>query len=308
VNGADYRFDNACRYYDAGQIPAAIDTLTELLSEQPNEALYHGLLASCLLQQQRVVAAEFEIGIALGLDPDLPFLHQVLARVLILNRKLDDALDACNAALLLDPESAGSHLLKVEILTLQERHDDARIELDRAAGLDADNMAVAIAYGDYHNNLGEHEAALGHAANALHRNPASGAANVLMGETQLALGHTDDADYHAKFAIVQDPGSVAALRLFANIRMRNNRFVGIWWRFNSWLATLGNMKSALVLIGGFLAFNLLSEITADLGYATTSSVLTYAWLIIVLYSWIGLPMYHKAMARELSSFSFNRKF
>ncbi len=308
MSGSDHRFETTCRYIDSGQMHAAIDLLAELLSEQPNEAIYHGLLASCLLAQKRFVAAEHENKIALGLDPTLPFLYQVRARILMLNRSQDEAIEACEESLRLDPESADPHLLKASIYVLQEKLDAAKSSLDRAAALDPGRVEVAVAYGDYYNGIGEYEKALGYAKQALKLNAASGIANILMGETQLALGNTAEAEYHAKFAISRDPDSTEALQLFANIRMRKSWYIGAWWLFNTWLATLGNLKSAQVLIGGFLSFNLLAVIAEDLGYQATSSFLSYAWLILVLYSWIGIPMYHWVMAREMEEFSFNPKF
>ena len=84
--------------------------------------------------------------------------------------------------------------------------------------------------------------------------------------------------------------------------------MGIWWRFNMWAATLGNLRAALVLISGFLGFNILSEVADDLGYSGAATFLSSAWLILVVYSWVGIPMYHKAIAKELEKFTFNPKF
>ena len=308
MNMVDPRLELAIKYHDFGRAAAAIDVLTELLAENPEEAIYHALLASCLLAENRFVAAEYEIGIALGQDPNLPFVHEVRARFLFLQNKMGEAIEACDESLRLDPESATCHLIKAKIQRVLEKNDEALGSLREAAALEPDNIQVAIAYGEHYNSIGEYGKALEHARDALRLNAGDLGANVLMGETQLALGNTAEAEYHAKFAITQDPNSKDALHLFADIKMRRNWFMGIWWRFNMWAATLGNMRAALVLISGFLGFNILSEIADDLGYAGAATFLSSAWLILVVYSWVGIPMYHKAIAKELEKFTFNPKF
>lgn len=304
----DYRYEQALRHLANGQTQQAIDQLVELLAEHPDEAVFHGLLASCLLSQKRMVAARHELDIAFSLEPESAFLQQIRAEQLMLDRKLDDAIEACDEALRLEPESADCHLLKSRIYELLDRPGDAKASIDRAAALDPDAIEIAIAYGDYFNARGDHKTAHEHALAALQANASSDTANLLMGETLLALGDTEQAEYHAKFALIQNPESRAALVLFANIRMRKNPLIGLWWRFNSWLSTLGNLKGALVLILGYLTFNLLAIAAGDLGYATAESALTYGWLILVAYSWFGLPVYYRALKKELESFRFNPNF
>ena len=304
----DHRLNLALSHHDAGRYTQAIDILTQLLADNPDEALYHGLLASCLLARKRLTAAEYELDIALGQAPNVPYLHLVRARLLLVKRKVDDAITACDDALALDPQLVDAWLVKASLLMTAERATDSRACLDEAARLAPSDIAVVVGLGDYCNWRGDHKEALQHATEALRINAGSEAANLLMGETQLALGNEPEAEYHAKFAITQNPNSQSALRLFVNIRMRRNLFIGVWWRFNHWIAGLGTQKSALVLIAGFLAFNMASQIAADLGYAGAAATLSYAWLLLVIYSWVGIPMYHKALEKELASFSFNPRF
>jgi len=133
-------------------------------------------------------------------------------------------------------------------------------------------------------------------------------ANILMGKIKLARGEVVDAEYHAKFAISQNPSSQRALRLFSDIKLHSNIFLGFWWRFNSWAATLSHINGALVLIGAFLFFNLISQILFDLKFSTLSNIISYVWLGLALYSWIGIPMYYRALKKELNKFSFNPDF
>ncbi len=83
-------FNLACRHHDSGRFDHAIELLTQILGENPNMGVAHGLLASCLLAQNRIVAAEYESGIALGLEPNNPFVHEVRARILIVLQRFDE--------------------------------------------------------------------------------------------------------------------------------------------------------------------------------------------------------------------------
>jgi tetratricopeptide (TPR) repeat protein len=167
---------------------------------------------------------------------------------------------------------------------------------------------LKAAFGEHYFDTGNNSAALDYATQALQSDPQNIAANVLMGNIQLSLYNIEEAEYHAKFIILQNPENKAALTLFANIKMRQNIVFGLWWRFNSALANLSHLKSAIMLIGAYLFFNLLSQITDDLGYSQASIVISYSWLAFVVYTWVGIPYYQRKLAKELEKFSFNSKF
>ena len=82
------KFDQVLRYSRQGQVASAIELLKGLLADEPNNAIYHGTLASCLLQQSRLHAAEYELKIAMQLAPIEPFLHCISARIYYLQNKL----------------------------------------------------------------------------------------------------------------------------------------------------------------------------------------------------------------------------
>ena len=70
---SDFRFEQAMDAWQRGQVQMAIDMLIELLGEDPDEAIYHAILADCLLDQKRLSGAEYEADLALSLDPNLAF-------------------------------------------------------------------------------------------------------------------------------------------------------------------------------------------------------------------------------------------
>src|SRR5690606_14608859 len=100
----EYKMDSAWRYYSSGLYDQAIDVLKEVLAENPNDALAHGLLAANLLEKRRIHAAEYELKIALQLDPVQPFLFLLQARLYILRNKPNLALASCDEALSISPD------------------------------------------------------------------------------------------------------------------------------------------------------------------------------------------------------------
>ena len=272
------------------------------------DRVYHTLLADCLLSQKRLIGAEYELNVAQGLDPNTPYVYLVRGRLQLLQGKFDPAISSVREALALDPEYVEALLLEAQLLQLKEQPEEALTKLKRAAALAPSELNVIVALGDYHLARGDAKQALELARDAMRSDAGSDDANVLMGQAYLAMGETHEADMHARYAISQNPDNSSALRLLVNVRMRENWFVGLWWRFNNSIQHLTNAQQGLVLILAFLLFQLAAQICRDLGFTILGNAMSYAWLLIVAYSWVGLPIYQRALKKMLSEFRFNPKF
>lgn len=303
-----YKFEAAERHYQQGLYDTSISTLKELLAECPDEAIYHGLLAANLLAKGRLHAAGHELNIALRLDSSISFLHLLMARLNVLRNKPKAALECCDEALRLDSEDTDALLTKAEIFHTLDKRAVSLACIEEAAILEPVSRRVRIAFGKYHLASGSLKEAREYAREALAADAQDEAANLLMGEIQLASGNIEEAEYHAKFVILQNPNNHSALELFSNIKMRRNLLFGLWWRFNNKIASLSNLKGALVLVAGYLFFTLLARIVLDLGHTRSSIVISLSWLALVVYTWVGVPYYKKVLKRELDTFSFNPNF
>jgi len=304
----DFKLESAQRSYRQGLYDSAINTLKELLADDPNDAYCHGLLAANLLAQTRIFAAEYELKIALNLSPDVSFFHLIMARICIFKKKLKMALECCEQALALEVSNAEAFLTKSLIFLLLDKRTEALECIHHAARCDSGLIDVPIAFGEFYYATGDHDRALKFATEALHEDAQNEDANLLMGQLQLALGNIEDAEYHAKFVILQNPGNQIALNLFANIKMRKNIVFGLWWRFNAKVASFTDLKNGFLLISAYLIFNLLSLVAYDVGYEFASSGISYVWIALVVYSWLGIPYYHRMLKKELEKFSFNPNF
>jgi len=265
-------------------------------------------LAHNLLAQNRIHAAEYELKIALNQDPSLAFLHTASAQIYLLKNKLNKALDQCDQALALEVDNTDALLMKSSIYKRLNQYKESLDCINQAAYIDPSSSDIFTAYGEHYFDTGNRELALEYASKALQSDPQDADANLLMGNIQLSLNNSQEAEYHAKFTILQNPGNQAALVLFANIKMHKNIFFGLWWRFNSAISNLGHLKSTITLISAYLFFNLLAQVVKDFGYTQTSMAVSYGWLAIVIYTWVGIPYYQRKLAKELEKFSFNSNF
>lgn len=304
----EYQYDRALSCYNRGQIDQAMDLLKSLLAEDPNHVHLHALLALCLLHKKRLYAAEYEVQQALNIDAQEPLCYTILARIKFLKNKMHEALGLCDESLSLNPNDSSSLLLKSEIYDVLGQAQKSLDCITEAARIEPDSIEISLAYGNYYFHKGKMAQAIIHASEALQKDPQNSESAVLMGKIKLKMGEVDEALHLAKFSILNNPDSPAALKLFCDIKARQNWFLGLWWRINSKLSSLSGTKASIVLISFFLLFNLLSQLMEDLGYQGLSKLFSYGWLLLVVYSWVGLPLYQKKLQKELSLFRFNNDY
>jgi predicted Zn-dependent protease len=304
----DYHLDLAQRYWFSGQTDLAIDQLKVLLAVDPDNAIYHAFLAECLLSRMRLHSAEYELKLAFQLNPQIPYLHYVQARILYLQNKPRAAVESCAEALSLDPEFTEALRLKAQILMFLNEKKEALRNLERAASIEPDSPDTFSSLGGYYLEIGELERACQFAEQALNTDAGDEESNLLMAEVALRQGRNEDAEYHLMFVIRNNPSSQRALSLFADLKLRKSFILGLWWRFNASVSRFSNLQLSLVLVAGFLLFNLLSQILQDLGHPLASDIVSYGWIALVAYSWVGIPAYYKAIEKEISSFRFRSDY
>lgn len=295
----DIQLNQAWRHYQNSQYPAAIDLLKSLLSQNPENADAHAVLGACLLEQGRLRAAEHEFNVALSLEHGQVLALVLLGRLALLQNRQEAALEYSDRALEQRPDDIDALLLKQQVYLLRDDRQSAFQCLQQALELAPESLTVKVELGEYYLSTGDREQAASWAAEALSADPQSPAAHVLMGQVCLAMGNVEDAREHACYAVSQNPESREALSLLGNIKLRRNPVIGLWWRVNAWLATLSHEKTVVVLIGAYLLFGLCAQILSDTGYETSATLFSYAWLLIVAYSWLGLPLYYRALRAEL---------
>ncbi|MFO1370798.1 MAG: CDC27 family protein [Marinagarivorans sp.] len=302
------KLDLVWQYIYQGQYPVAIDRLKELLGKDPNEPMYHGVLAMCLLLQLRLHAAEYEIKLALALDAQEAFLFVVYGRIYFLQNKFKAALGACDEAIKLNPLYPDAFELKADILLAAGRNKEAFENIQQLAALAPNSATTAYAFAHFYFKTGERNKAFTFAAQTLNLDAQHLDANVLIGRIFLMQGNVDEALYHARLAVTLNPSASGPMGLLADIKSRQNVFLAPWWKLNAKISGLSQLRQVGVIVFGYVFFGLLSNVVHDVGYPKSAVVIDFAWLGFVIYTWVAIPIYYRMVQKEIEQFRFKTNY
>lgn len=291
-----------------GDTYGAIDSLKQLLSYEPDIADAHALLAICLFHSKRLEAAKYEAGIALQLAPDSSFSHYAQGVILTAARQFTVAEDNLNQAIQLEPTNATYLLAKANLLTLCGKNKQVLPLLEQAIATEPELVDCYVALGEYYLERGDYKKAQTYATEAMHLDSDDQDAITLMGSIHLQLGNMDEAKDHALWALSHNAMAVKPLFLMSAIKAKQSIWLGLWWRFNSFMSKIGEAKQILILISLYFFYRLGDQLFSDLEMSNAATICTITWLAFCVYSWMGPVIFHRSLAKELQSFSFDKHF
>ena len=287
--------------YSIGQLDGAIDTLREALTDDPDLGEAHAWLAACLIRKRRLHAADMEARMALTLEPDMILSHWVGAELGLAKRDFESAGRHIEALLARAPEQSAFHLLKARWLSLSHREAEILPVLERARECDPEDPDTLAELAQWHCRKGDLAEAVRYATEALTLSAENQAALIAMGHVLLAQGDTEGAREHALAALQSDPEDTGALGLLTQIKARSNPLLGLWWRYAAWGQRVGPTQNIIVLLIAFVVYRVLTIATADAGATGLSAGIQIAWLAVVVYSFAGPAIFHRALKKELSA-------
>jgi tetratricopeptide (TPR) repeat protein len=291
-----------------GAVHRAIESLKRALGVEPDSAEAHAVLSLALLSSKRLHAARHEASIALTLEPEAPGGHFALGRVLIAMRKFGEARKHLDHARDLDPTN--SHVVHAIALIeqLAGNHEKRLALLEEALALDPEDETVLCALGDYHLEARELGKAEQFARAVLEGAPEHVDGLVLMGRIHLLRGAVEDARQHAIWALRSDASDSGALHLLASIKARKSPLLGVWWRMMVWLGSFGDGRAILILLGAFVLQRFGSLYTHQNGMPTANSLISFGWLGLCVYSWVGPALFQRKIQEELQSVELDANF
>lgn len=307
TDGFDPRLTQARLQMLQGQSHGAVETLRRVLSEDPEHAEAHALLALCLLALRRLTAAGYEARTALSFEPESPLALSASARVLLAQRKFGEARERVDHLLEVEPDSPSSYRLLADILHFENRDDEAGAALRKALELDPEDPETLVELGDWHRRRGDDAEARRRADDALRQAPEHGGGLVLQGWLLLRDGCIEEARDHAVWALRAGEGR-AALGLLTAIKARQNKLMGLWWRWSNWMGTLGGGRILLVLLGSFVLYRVAVIAATQAGNLDLANWLEIVWLLIVAYTWVGPAWFQKSLERELGQVELSEEF
>lgn len=298
---SEHLFDHAQRMLDNGQVDQAIDTLTELLGEDPDDGEAHALLSLCLVRRKRLHAARLEAQRAAELEPESVFAHLAMGAVLAARREFKVAEQHLVTALELDAESDSAHVQLARLYSAWGKPELAMAHAVRACELAADNAGNWALRGSLEYSAGDRKAAKLYATTALELDPEHLDALVLLGHCDLAAGSVQSAHEHAVWALQSDPTDEGALTLLGAIKARRSPVLGIWWRFQSFLSAGSSRRMLLLLVGIYLLYRIAMIALAEEGMDHLVGPLSIAWLGFCAYTWFAPALFWKSVRREMDT-------
>jgi len=299
MHDTDAIIERAMHDIQIGQTAGAIDKLRDVLTINPNDALAHAFLASCLIGQRRLHAARHEADLAIRLQPEFPFAHRMRGLIAMAENDLDRMGEAMNEAVTLDPDDSDNLIGLARYHRARNDTATARALAEKAIEIEPGDPDAVIFHGELALDEGRLDVAQAAAEVCLKSNAEDTDALVLLGNVRLQSGDVEAARDLALWALQLDADDQDALRLLADIKMRENKLLGLFWRFQTGMARLGPERAMLVLICGFVAYSLARVALIDFGYRQYGNILTMAWLGLCLYTWVGAGIQERMVQKEL---------
>ena len=302
MNGESERLlERARRAIEHGNLDAAIDSLRGALALDPDEPDAHAWLSLCLIGKRRLYGASEESKIALVMAPESVLARWVGAQVAIAERNFQRAKDLNDELVADDPTSALLHQQRAQIFALLHEFDEQQHALHDALRFDPDNAETLAALAEFELAHGSPKEAYRFAESALQISPENHSALVAMGTVLLKQGDVAGAREHCFLALSADATDVGALYLLTAIKTRENRILGLWWRYNSWMHRVGETRAIVILLSAFVIYRIASITADDLGATFLSAGVTVFWLAIVVYTWVGPALFRRALKKEIES-------
>lgn len=286
----------------------AIESLRRVLSSEPNDSEAHALLAVCLVDGRRLSAAETEAKLSLAGAPLSPLSHLAMGQVSFARRDFRRAEESFRTVLELEPDESAHHRRLGNLFLAVGRREEAESELQHALELDPADPENLVALGRHRLQTGAVDEAERLAREALTLSPANRDALVLMGAVLLRRGDVEAAREHAIWAIRIDPTDRGALHLLAAIKAKTSWFLGFWWRYNTWCSEVGSKNAAVVLLAAFILYRFLTQFLVDVDQPQGAELVSYAWLGICVYSWVGPGIFVRALQKELQTVHLRKGF
>ena len=304
----DYLLQVAYQRLQSGHNDGAIDSLRQLLADHPECAEAHALLALCLLNMRRLHAGRHEASMALAMDPALPLAHYAAAHIDMAARQFKSAEQHLLQLLDMEPTEPRYYRSLADLFQLTGRLAQSQALLEKALELGPDDPANLVAMAEYHQACGHWQQAESFARQALQADPGHAGAVVVLGRLLLRQGDINGAREHAIWALQENASNVSALSLLTAVKARSNVFMGLWWRFNSWMNDRSTTGAIILLLAMFVVYRVTVITLTAQGYPGAAEVIDWVWLAFALYTFTAPQIFRRALEKELTQVKLSREF
>jgi len=266
--------------------------LSVLLTQQPQRADAHALLAAALLAAERGEEALESAKRAVGLAPEHPYCHRMLGAVLCELEREKQALASARTAIELDPEDVDGYALEARCLAGLSRWKEMLASAERGLALDPTEVTCIQLRAHALRMLGRTDEAASALDVALAEEPNDTDSHSAYGFTRLQSGDVNGALAHFREALRLDPKHEAARKGFVEaLKARNPLYKPfLWWLLLS--ARLGEGRALLVMYGVFWAAKTTARVLKEFhGFTTLYHVVIGVCALLAWTTWVGMPLF-----------------
>lgn len=284
-------FEKARILINQGQLPLAERELREGLSQEPDDAMSHALLAIVLMHQKKDKEALNEAETAIGLTPASPFCHYILALVHHGFNRHSKALKAIEGAIALDPDDAEFYGLLSSIYMAQYKWKAALQAAEDGLAIDPEDTDCINLRANALIKLGRNDEASDTINGALEQAPENARAHANQGWNLLHQGKAKAALPSFKEALRLDPNLEWARVGIIEALKATNPLYRVMLAYFLWMMRMQPLMRIGIIVGLVVLSNILSRLGASrpaLEPFIIPLLITYG--IFVLLTWIAHPV------------------
>lgn len=271
---------------------SAESELRQVLTEDPDNARAHAVLALCLIQRKQYDQATREVDVAKGLCPEDPFVFYVESCILTERNCFPEAEAAIQEALGLDPDQTEYFAQLARVQFEQRRWASALAAAEQGLALDAEDVTCTNLRAMALVKLGRRMEAGEAITSALRREPEDADTHANMGWSLLENGQPQEALEHFREALRLNPNSEWARQGIVEA-MKARYFVYrlvLGWFL--WMLKLSGRAQWGILVGAFVGYQVLRSIARNsptLAPWITPVLIAYA--VFAIMTWVASPLF-----------------
>lgn len=291
----------------AGNSAAALDAARRVLARDPEEREALELVVRALLARGDLAAADKAARELIAAHPDEAAGHRLLS-LTAHDRKMKKLARAeARKAVALEPEEPANHLALALAAELADDYPAAEESYRKSLELMPGYVVAKTRYADFLLARGRKDEARALVAEAGEEAPDDIDVIVVRGLLALRDGHVDKAHDHAVWALGIDAMDPSAVNLLAQVKMRKNPVLGLWWRYAVAMGRFSFRMQILIVVALYFGWRLLyGAVFAHLPQPLPA-VLLALWLGFCVLTWLGPSLLKRMVRRELKAVRL-RKF
>ncbi|MEO0795612.1 MAG: tetratricopeptide repeat protein [Verrucomicrobiota bacterium] len=279
--------DRALTLLSISRFKEAQEAAQEALASDPSSIQAYLVIAQAALQLDKLDEALNAANQAIGLAPELAPCFQVRARIQLARKKYKAAVEDCQQALEIDPHSASTFGVLAWCFIGQSDWKKALEAAEQGLEEDPEDTICQNARARSLMFLKQTDQAFQSIDSMLARDPENPVTHTLAGWAKLQAKQHDEALKHFSEALRQDPNLGYAREGLITAMKAKNPIYGALLSYSFFMAGLKPGTQFAVLIGGFIAYQVIVRSLAASGYPLLAAIVVAIWMILVVLTWAG---------------------